>query len=169
MILAVLLSGCQRSMPEPFRIRALRPAKIDTSPLQKWELKVNGEPFGQSVHVVAEGSQVHFTGFAVPLPGTVPPYGATDFVVALRPVGEAPDEDWLARFPEDRKRDLWAPIIARGRIDNQSPMTQIHVAPGEYEARLCYRMEAEDSDLNFTVTIAKGCIRVVPATNPPTH
>lgn len=135
----LLICGCRKPPPERAVLERTRPAKLNLHNVREWSLEINGIPFEGHNHTLLRGGNVHMHGHLEAAPGVLRPRTVPQFILALRPVGEATDRDWIAVGSRDFHLEFIGTII-RGKVDKQMPVWPDFFPPGDYEARLFFRL-----------------------------
>jgi hypothetical protein len=142
-VVILVLTGCQKPMPEAQRLANSRPAEINLERVKDWSLSVNGVPFERSHHKLVAGQNVPLIGHLNAKEGAIRPSTIPELRIAFRPAGKATSKDWS--IPGGKKLrpeyywEIWAPII-QGKVVHDPLLRPEHFAPGEYEARLYFRV-----------------------------
>jgi hypothetical protein len=160
-VAGAILVGCQKKLPEPIRRMNSRPAGINREKVVEWSLSVNGVPFEGQHHTLKRGAEVAIMGKLKPKENAVPLDTYPGMSIVLRPIDEPADKDWTAHGLPNAKMELEAPILG-GKINGTPPLNAEYVPPGEYNARLYFRIVDPGRGKSTADMLATATVTVVP-------
>lgn len=139
-VLLLLLTGCQKEIPEEFARSRIREAAANPQSqniIKSWSLSINSIPFENQPKLILD-EKIPMTGHVEVNPGTVPQKLLMQLTITLRPVGEATHDDWTSESVRDINLEFSAFLPPSGEIESSTLLRSRHFECGEYDARLYF-------------------------------